>query len=67
MISNLYQVTIQTSNTVNSIHLIIIAVEGIFMVAVITLYVWHMVQKVCTFQALPNSHKIWYCPTYNCE
>jgi hypothetical protein len=40
------QVTVQGSQTVNNIHLVIIVVEGIILTAVIVCYVWSMVQKV---------------------
>ena len=33
----------------NNIHLIIIAVEGVFLIGVVIAYVWYMVQKVWTW------------------
>ena len=40
------QVVVKSSDTVNSIHIVVLAVEGIVLTLVVVIYVWAMAQKV---------------------
>lgn len=43
------QVVVKSSDTVNSIHMVVLSVEGIVLTLVVVIYVWAMAQKVWVF------------------
>ena len=50
------QITVEESNTVNIIHIVILAIEGVFLVLVAAGYVWYLTKMVSVTSAW-----VWTC------
>ena len=51
------QVTVSGSNTVNNIHMVVLAVEGVVLTIIVVWYVWTMAQKASPGHMISNRNE----------